>query len=275
MILDETIARDRAWAVPALCALMIFHHDFRIPRLAQVQQVSWSDGALDVRLCYGICNVSGTVVDATDFVVTLRRNGGVGMYAVQDDLVDSKLALVEFLTGEVWRETKRWHDDMLIWNEPGGSLPDDRAAILSMVSTLAAHPSPVADIVVDKDLSDRSRLTRIRVKDPDTDFEITPAGFHSTNLYVYSRLADTRAGRTYRKYDVQATPVVRKPRYLRLLNRATVTSTRLALLPMDLIVHLFERIQPRENRDFLVDSNALPARIVDATAGDSLSALFN
>lgn len=275
MILQESIARERAWAVPGLCALMIFHHDFQIPRLAQVQHLAWSADALAVRLCYGVCNVSGSVVDATEFVVTLRRDGGVGMQVVQDDLVDGKQALVQFLTGEVWRETRRWQEDMQSWSEANGSLSDERAAILCLASALVAYPAPTAEINVDKDLSDRSRVTRIRVSDPEADFEITPAGYRSTNLYVYSRLPDTRAGRIYRRYDVQATPLTRKPRYLRLLDRATFTTTRLALLPMDLIVYLFERIQPRENRDFLNAQNDLPTRIIDPTAGDSLSALFN
>lgn len=275
MILDETIARERAWAVPALSALMIFHHDFKIPRLAQVRHLAWSADALDVRLCYGVCNVSGTVADATEFVVTLRRNGGVGMYVVQDDLVDGKQALLEFLTGEVWRETRRWADDMHIWSQPDRTLSDDRAAILSLASALVAYPAANVDLIVDKDLSNRSRVTRLRVNDPEADFEITPAGYRSTNLYVYSRLPDSRAGRSYRKYDVQALSVVPKPRYLRLLDRATVTSTRLALLPMGLIVHLFERIQPRHTREFHVVSDDLPTRIVDSTAGDSLSALSN
>ena len=275
MILDETIARDRAWAVPALCALMIFHHDFTVPRLAQVQQLSWSDGALGVRLCYGICNVSGTVIDATDFVVTLRREGVVGMYVVQNDLVDSKQTLVEFLTGEVWRESKRWNEDMLIWNEQGADLDEHRAAILSMVSALVAYPEPVAHIIVDKDLTYRNRLKRIRVSNLAADFEITPAGFRSAILYIYLRLPNNRAGGFYRHYDVQTTPTPGKPRCLRLLNRATVTSARLALLPMDLIVHLFERLQPRENFNFLTDADPPTTCIIDATAGDNLSALFN
>ena len=275
MILDKTIALDRTWAVPAVCALMIIHHDFKIPRLAQVQQLSWSDGALAVRLCYGICNVSGTVVDATDFVVTLHRDGGVGVYVVQDDLVDSKQTLVEFLTGEVGRESKRWNEDMLIWNEHGADLEEHRAEILSMVSTLVAFPDPVVDIVVDKELSHRNRLTRIRVNAATADFEITPAGFRSTNLAIHCRLPDTLVRRSLRKYEVQTTTPVRKPRYLRMLNRATVTSARLALLPMDLIVHLFEWIQPRENRDFMFDATPPTTRIVDDSAGDNLSALFN
>ena len=254
---------------------MIFHHDFAIPRLAQVQQLSWSDGAVRVRLCYGICNVSGKVVNATDFVVTLRREGAVGMYVVQDDLVGSAQTLVEFLTGEVWRESKRWYEDMLIWNASGAGLDEHRAAVLSMVSALVAYPEPVANIIVDKDLSHRNRLTRIRVKGPAADFEIMPAGFRSTNLYICPRLHSSRVGGSYRKYDVQITPAARKPRYLRLLDRATVTSGRLVLFPMDLIVHLFERIQPRKSRDFIIDSGQPATRIVDATAGDNLSALFN
>lgn len=275
MILSETIASDRVWAVPALCALMIFHHDFTIPRLAQVRQLSWSDGTLDVRLCYGICNVSGTVVEATDFVVTLHREGGVGMYIVQDDLVDSKQTLVEFLTGEVSRESKRWNEDMLIWNEPGADLDVHRAAILSMVSALVAYPAAVAHVIVDKDLRYRDRLTRIRVTDPSSDFTITPAGFRSTNLYVHSRLPSSLGSRSYRKYEVQVTPAASKPRYLRLLHRAAVMSARLAFLPLDLVVHMFEHIQPRESRDLMIDAGQPASRIIDATAGDNLSALSN
>ena len=274
MILDETIARERAWAVPALCALMIFHHDFTIARLAQVQQLSWSDGALTVQLCYGICNVSGTVVDATDFVVTLTREGGVGIHVVQDDLVDSKQTLVLFLAGEVWRESNRWNEDMLTWNEQADGLDAQRAEVLSMVSALVAYPQPIADISVDKDLRFRNRLTRIRIGAASADIDITPAGFRSIHLSICSTLPDTPVHRSYRKYDVQTAPALRKPRYLRLFNRATVVTVRLALLPMDLIVHLFERIQPRENLEF-IDSSQPATRILDATAGDNLSAFFN
>ena len=274
MILDETIARERAWAVPSLCALMIIHHDFTIPRLAQVQQLSWSDGALSVRLCYGICNLSGTVVDATDFVVILTREGGVGIYVVQDDLVDSKQTLVQFLTGEVWRESKRWNEDMLIWNEQGDGLDAQRAEVLSMVSALVAYPEPSADIIVDKNLRYPDRVTRIRINMPALEVDLTPAGFRSINLSICSSRHGTPVHRSYRNYAVQTPPALRMPRYLRYLNRASVVSARLGLLPMEWIVYLFERIEPRENLEF-VDSSQPATRILDATAGDNLSALFN
>ncbi len=140
MIIDETTARERAWAIPALCALMIFHHDFQIPRLAQIQQLAWSPGALDVSLRYGICNISGNIIDATDFIVTLHRDGAIGMRVNQVLVADSKQAVLSFLTGEVFRETKRWAEDMASWRQPGSALSPTRAGILSIVSAMVAYP---------------------------------------------------------------------------------------------------------------------------------------
>ena len=275
MFIDETIAETRSWAIPALSALMILHHDFQIPRLAQVRRLDWSGAALTVLFCYGICNVSGDVVDAADFRIMLHRDGAVGMQFDGPDGSVNRQALLEFLTGEVVRESKRRAEDMAIWCQPGSDLAPDRAAILCMAGALVACMTPATVIVVEKELGDRSRIRKISIADGDVLFEIKPAGFRDVNLYLCTRQADPRAVRSYRKYDIQATPATPSPRYVQWLDRMTLASAHLMLLPMGLIVHLCERVLLGDAPETVFHTDPQPPRIIDSTAGDSLSALFS
>jgi hypothetical protein len=275
MFIDETIASARSWAIPGLSALLILHHDFQIPRLAQIRRLDWSDDAVTVLFCYGICNVSGTVVDATDLRVTLRRDGAVGMQFDAPAHPDERPALLEFLTGEVVRESKRWSEDMGAWCLPGSDLSPERAAILCMAGALVACVTPATVIDVEKELGDRSRIRKISITDDESLFEITPAGFRDVNLYLCTRQSDPRAARSYRKYDIQATPATPSPRYQQWLDRMSHASAHLMLLPMGLIVHLCESVLLADTPETVFQPDPQPARIIDKTAGDSLSALFS
>ena len=274
MMIDDETAVARAWALPAISALMILHHDFSPPRLAQIRQLVWSGSSLEVLLQYGICNSSGTIIDAADLRITLNREGTVGVYTREDHTSEKKRNLVRFLAGEISRETVRWREDLAAWSQDNPTLPPARAAILNIVSALLACQNTSLDIHVEKALDNRGDVVKIRIRSGTDMIDIRSAGTRCANLCTHSINTQKRTVLTYNKYDTPIAARVLQMTYLRLLNKALFTAVQLALLPIEFFLFLCEQINRRDASVMLCVDTSAPA-VVDASAGDSLSALFS
>jgi len=275
MMINEHTAKERSWAIPAISALIILHHDFPVPRLAQIRRLVWSETGLEVMVQYGTCNVSGDVIEATDFLVTLHRDGAVGVRIKDEPTGTPKLAMLRFLAGEIARETRRWSEDLVPWAEARTALPDERATVLNIVSALVAYPVGEFDVVVEKELNNRARVSKVRIIGETAMMEITSAGVRSANLYVQPMTKQSITVRSYKKYDIPVAGAWRKPTHARLLNKVSCSTIRLALLPMDFMIYLCEKAQAHPARRDAFASQTKPAQVVDSSAGDNLSALFS
>ncbi|MES2830472.1 MAG: hypothetical protein V4695_00580 [Pseudomonadota bacterium] len=275
MIVDDHTAKERTWAIPAICALIILHHDFPVPRLARIRRLAWSEAGLEITFQYGTCNVSGNVLEATDFLVTLHRDGAVGVTVKDERATGAKVAMVRFLAGEIARETRRWSEDLIPWAETDPALPQERAAVLNIVSALVAYPVNAFDVEVAKQLHNRARVSKVRIVGDTALMEITSAGTRSASLYVQPLTKQSDTVRSYKKYDIPVVGTWRKPPHARLMNKVSCSTIRLALLPVDFMIYLCEKAQKHPSRAGTAHSPAKPAQVIDANAGDNLSALFN
>lgn len=275
MIINDHSARERNWAIPAISALMILHHDFPVPRLAQIRRLAWSESGLEVTLQYGTCNISGNVIEATDFLVTLHRDGAVGIRIKDQTDNNAKVGMLGFLAGEIVRETRRWAEDLVPWAEADSALNDARASVLNIVSALVAYPVHEFSVDVEKALNNRSHVNKVRVLGDTAMMEITSAGSRSANLYVQPLSKQSIAVRSYKKYEIPVAGTWRKPTHARLMNKVTCSTIRLALLPMDFMIYLCEKAQTSSSQSEGIASPTKSSQLVDASAGDNLSALFS
>ncbi len=274
MKIDDETAIARAWALPGISALMILHHDFSQPRLAQIRQLVWSGSSLEVVLQYGTCNSSGTIIDAADLLITLYREGAVGVCPREDPPSANKLALVRFLAGEISRETIRWREDLAAWSQDDPALPPARATILNIVSALLACQHTSLDIIVEKALINRGDVVKVRIHSGTDVIDIRSAGTRCANICTHSINTQKRTILTYNKYDTPIAARLLPMSYLRLLNKALFTAVQLVLLPIEFFLYLCEQLSRRDASVMLCVDTSTPA-VVDAGAGDSLSALFS
>jgi len=275
MLINDHTAKERTWAIPAISALMTLHHDFPIPRLAQVCRMAWFDDALVMTLRYGTCNISGNVLESTDFIVTLHSDGAVGVQLKNQTTPASAVAILGFLAGEIVRETRRWAEDLVPWTEGSATLDDDRATVLNIVGALIAYPVESFETVVEKELSRRAVVNKVRIIGETAMMEITSAGIRSANLYVQPLSKHSMTVRSYKKYDIPAPSTWRKPAHTRLINKVSCSTVRLALLPMDFMIYLCDKAQAQPVGNGKFATRAKPTTVIDANAGDDLSALFN
>jgi hypothetical protein len=247
MIINDTVAKARAWSIPAISALMILHHDFQLPRLSQIRQLAWSENAVNVLLEYGTCNVSGDIVDSSEFFITLHQSGAIGVQLndISSSKKKQKKTLITFLAGEILRETKRWNEDMVAWNHNRSALTPERGSILNIVGALIAYPAPEIELVVEKRLNKRTSLIKARIIDQATVIDIRSRGIQSANLYIRSNGKTASAGairHAYKKYDVPNTIYPLQSRHRRILTEISFNAVQLVRLPIDFIMCLCEEI---------------------------------
>lgn len=245
MNIDRETLSARSWAIPAISGLLILHHDFKTPRLAKVNRLVWSESSVDVYLQYGICNVSGKVIDSTDIVVTLHREGAVGIKRPLAAAGHPIETLLTFLAGEVFRESHRWAEDMESWGDDE-KLDMDRASILSIVSALVAYPFLDVNVSIEKDALKPACIRKARLSDVPLVIEITPAGWHGVNLDVKCYGTHAGALKRYQQYDMRQASAQAKTLYARFLKGASFRARQLMLLPWDTVLYLSERKQNSE-----------------------------
>jgi hypothetical protein len=274
MNIDRKTLIARSWAIPALSGLLILHHDFKTPRLSKVNRLIWSDTSVDVYLQYGVCNVSGNVIDSIDVVVTLNQDGAVGIRMPEHTADDAREGLLQFIAGEVSREALRWTEDMKCWTED--DLPDpDRASILSIVSALVAHPLADMSITIEKDPLNPGCIRKARLSENSLVLEISAFGIHGVNLYLKGHASRAGILRLHQEHDMREEGAQPKNACARFLKDASFGARRLMLLPLDMVLYLCEKRQISEMKMASALVEHLPNSIVDARAGESLSALSN
>lgn len=193
---------ERSWAIPAISALIVLHHDFPLPRLAQIRRIAWSDTGLEVTLQYGTRNISGKIIQATDFLITLHRNGAVGIQLANALADNQQVTMLGFLAGEIVRETWRWSQDVTAWIETSAGLPAERAAVLNIVGALVAYPADHVDIAVEKETNDRTHVSKVRILGDTAMMELTSAGIRCANVYVQPLTKHSMTVRSYTKYVI-------------------------------------------------------------------------
>lgn len=274
MKIDPQTLSDRSWAIPAICGLLILHHDFDTPRLSRISRLVWSEAAVDVFAQYGICSRSGDVIDSTEIVLTLHRKGALGIHSPRALAGEKLEALLPFLVGEVLREAERWRDDMRCWID-NDTLDPDRASILSIVSALVAHPFQEMDVWIEKSARYPACVLKARLSSESTVIEITPAGLHGVTLCAPGDAAPAQPSRRYQARDMRQHGTQVATRRARFLKGASRGVRKSMMLPLEVLLYLCEI-----KRDYEMSVAAdwveyLPASVVDASAGEGLSALYN
>lgn len=274
MKIDRNTLSARSWAVPAISGCLILHHDFKTPRLARVHRLVWSASAVDVHLQYGTCNLSGNVIDAMEMVVTLHQDGAIGIRDLLGATDKPRQALLTFLAGEVHRESLRWAEELQSW-ERGEALEVERAAILSIVSALVAHPIQEMSLQIEKEVARPASIRKACLFSGSSVIDITPAGKYGVNLYTKG--SGVRAGilSLVQEHDLRQPGAEQSTHGARLLKRASVGARQLMRLPFGAVEYLCKKRQGSAIRQASEFVEYLPQSVIDAHAGDSLSALSN
>jgi hypothetical protein len=271
MKIDQKTLSARSWAIPAISGLLILHHDFKTPRLSRVSRLTWREGAVDVHLQYGVCNISGNVMSSSDIVVRIRKDGVIELGAPAQSTTEPDDALMTFLAGEISREAARWKEDMASWMEEE-SLEGDKASILSMVSAVVAHPLSSIELNVEKDVGNPGCLRKIRMLGEFITVDVMAAGFHGVSLYVKGSGPYANILRLSQEPDMRDSAAMVKHPAFRFLKGASFRARKLMYLPLGMVLYFCERLpvpeaEPSDTEDFL------EAAIVDASSGCGLSAL--
>jgi hypothetical protein len=274
MKIDRKTLAARLWAVPAISGLLVLHHDFNTPRLANVNRLVWLESSVEVSLQYGICNLSGNVIDSTDMVVILHKDGAVGIRTPLAVADHPNPSLLTFLAGEVYRESLRWAEQLRLWEE-GEAIDFDRAAIFAIVSALVAQPTLGMNIEVEKNGQNSAGIRKARLIRPSQIVEIAAAGLYGVNIHVKGTGNNTGVLRLFQEADLRQPNVPAATHRARLIKRASFGARQLMRLPIGALQYWSRKKQHfdiSQGADFV---DYLPASVVDAHAGDSLSALSN
>lgn len=276
MNLDRATLARRSWAVPAISALFILHHDFRMPRLAEVFRLVWSDDAVDVHLRYGICNLSGTPIDTIEVAITLHRAGAVAIRVLGtpvDGAADSKENVLRFLTGEVAREAMRWEGDFQNWLNRD-EVENAPAGIFALCCALAAYPLDDCPVEVGKPPSAPGSVAHLRLPLGKTVITLLPFGADGVTVKTANHQPKIPQLKVHHEHDMRSGWAPVKKSVGRYIRRAANGAGSLLLLPLDLLMYMADR----HRLDHMSQSSDLvdylpPPPLVDSSAGDGLSAL--
>jgi hypothetical protein len=274
MKIDRKTLAARLWAVPAISGLLVLHHDFKTPRLANVNRLVWSESSVEVSLQYGICNLSGNVIDSTDIVVILHQDGAVGIRTPLAVADNPNRSLLTFLAGEVYRESLRWAEQLRSWEE-GEAIEFDRAAIFAIVSSLVAQPTLEMNVEVEKNVQNSSGIRKVRLIRPSQIVEIAAAGLYGVNIHVKGTGNNARVLRLFQETDLRQPSAQAATHRERIIKRASFGARQLMRLPIGALQYWSRKKQCSDISPGGGFVDYLPASVVDAHAGDSLSALSN
>lgn len=271
MFFDRTTLTARTWAIPSLSALLILHHDFKPPRFVNVSRLIWRDNAVEIRLRYGMCNLSGQVIGAIDLVLTLHRDGTVSALPgrpVQDGHAATQEKLLCFLTGEIARERIRWEQDFAAWREYEW-VEENVRTLFVLVTALVAQP--IADMPIEavKLPLRQDKVQRVRLHGERAEFTFEQYGEHGITMHIaaYNRSVASRQVR--QKHDLRIAWGAPPKGFVRTCKLLISRIVACLLLPLDFLLHVVDYYRP----DHVSSSSQLidhlpPSSIVDHGNGD-------
>lgn len=241
MSIDRKSLSSRAWAVPAISALLMLHQDFDPPRHVSLSRLTWYEDSCEIALQYGMQNLSGKLMKAIDLRIVIRRDEAVTVEPI-GVCTPRELYIAQFLAGEVFRQAFLWREDFEAWNEGGADW--EKAAIFSIVSALAGIDAQAMEIRVERDGMQQNSVRRLHIDCPLLSCEISPFGRYGVNLLAKGK--DALPGKTPVSQFKDVRPEERllsTPSFSRKARTASAQLLRLLLLPLDMLLHLLEHLQ--------------------------------
>lgn len=216
MNIDRELLETRAWAVPAISALLVLHNDFPAPRHANVKWLTWKDSTLTVRMEYGLRNLSGNVSNSADYTIALHQDGKLEVSLLKEQGEGQSDAVHEYLAGEMYREiarAKEYFQDWLVrdpeWLE--------HATLFSQVCAVVAHPFEAMALEVDKDPTNLALVRKIKLASDGLAIEITPSGAFGVNLFTKGFLSKADVHSIRQEVDMRPQQVPKPKFYDKLL----------------------------------------------------------
>ncbi|GAC1409729.1 MAG: hypothetical protein NVSMB6_09810 [Burkholderiaceae bacterium] len=271
---DRAILAARTWAIPAICGLLVLHHDFKGGRFAKVTRLVWAQSSVDVHLVYGAASVTGSNIDSLNTIFTVHQNGAVGLRPAAGESEKGRRNILRFLAGEASREALRWSVDLANWTE--GTLDDDiKSVIFSLVSAAVAHPFMDIDVIVEKGMSHAGAVRKIRLLSESLSTEMTPAGRYGVNVYQAGHGSHDGVRIRYMEPDMRSGRTEEKGACPRFLENARDGVLHVMLLPVATLAYLCEKKQMADMRVAGALVEYLPNLPVDARVDAGMSALSN
>ena len=244
---DRILLAARSWAIPALCGLLVLHHEFKHGRFSNVRRLEWTKSAVDVHFSYGIANAVGVIIESLETVITVHQNGAVGISLSDSEALGNHLEMLHFLAGEVSREALRWSDDLAEWNQ--GTLDDDvKSSTLALACVVVAHPFTNTNLVVEKCRSNAADIRKIMLMNEVFCTELTPSGEHGVNVFQYGLGANENYRHRYVEHDLRIEAIYETNRFVKFIGHARNRVLMLALLPVATLAYLGDKMQTAERR---------------------------
>ena len=274
MKFDAIILKERSWAVPGLCGLLILHHDFEMPRSCSVTHIIWHATSVEVHLQYASANRSGRINVPTRLIATLYQDDAVGIRSADDSAVDAHASMLSFLAGEIAREASRWTELRREWNT-GMALDSDITSVLSMASALTALSYSDARLQVEKNLRHFGMIAQLQLTTAAESIAMTPNGSRGVRFHT-GGLGDQRiAGSGILEADVRLAAGTADRLFGLTFDSIAMMIRTTLQLPLYFALYLLEKIETSQARSAMGFIDYLPAAEVDFNAGDNLSRLSN
>lgn len=271
---DRATFAARSWAIPAICGLLVLHHDFKGGRFANVTRLVWAQSSVDVHLLYGAVSVTGANIDSLSTIFTVHKNGAVALRPADGEPIEGRQNILRFLAGEASREALRWRVDLANWTD--GTLDDDvKSVIFALVSAAVAHPFTDINVVADKGMSIAGAVRKIRLLSESLSTEITPAGAYGVNIYQAGHGSHDGVRIRYMEPDMRASITEKRGAYPRFLENARDGVLHVMLLPVATLAYFCEKRQMADMHVARAFVEYLPNLPVDARADAGMSALSN
>ena len=271
---DRAILAARSWAIPAICGLIVLHHDFKGGRFANVRRLIWTQLSVEVHLVYGTASVTGPDTASLHAIFTLHQNGTVIVRSDNGSPNHGELNILRFLAGEASREAARWSMDLNSWT--AGSLNNDvKSAFFSMMSAAIALPFTDVDVVAEKQISNACSIRKIRIVHGGSTSEIISVGNYGVNVCQTGNDPQDTIRIRYVESDMRLVPSNELRAWSRFLGNSRDGFLLLLLLPVEAIAYVFEKKQMADLRAAGSFVDDLPNLPFDARADSGMSALSN
>jgi hypothetical protein len=272
MRVDRANLAGRSWAIPAICGLLVLHHDFKHGRFSNVTRLEWAKSSVDIHFQYGMVNATGSIIESLDTLITVHQSGAIGICMPGTDTQDNHRDILHFLAGETSREARRWSEDLAGWNE-GALIDHVKSSNLALVCAVAACSCTHVSLTADKSLSNAGDIRKIVLLNKTISTELTPSGEHGVSVYQSGRNANEIFRHRYVEQDLRFGTGQEKSGYSKFIGSACNWALMVMLLPVAMLAYFGDKMLMAEMREAGDLVEYLPDASLESRVDSGMSAL--